>query len=59
MKNMNVFELAHKELEREGKIEDKYYFSLLLDKAEKIVDYLDDIEEKKEKTRFKKVLQPV
>jgi len=43
--------LAHMQLENEGKADSKHYYSLLFDRAEKIVKYLDNCE------RNKKVLQ--
>ncbi len=53
---MDIFEMAHRELQREGKLNSDNQIALLIDRAVTIREYLDDLEEKKERTRFKKVL---
>jgi len=52
---MNIIKLAYMELEREGLLNSKNEDLLILDRAFKIRKHLDDIEERKEKSRFKKI----
>jgi hypothetical protein len=52
---MNIFNLAYKQLEREGKLNSNNEFSLMLDRAVLIRKFLDKQLESKARNQFKKV----
>lgn len=55
---MSIFELAHKQLEREGKLNSKNYSSLLIDRAVTIRKWFDIQERNRTNAqkRYKKVV---